>query len=188
MAESKNNIVTYGLSGSIGDLLVFRNRAGKTIVSSKPKERTGEPTEAQKGQQTRFQTATIYGQSALADPALKAEYKAAAPAGVSAYNVAVADFFHAPDIELVDVSKYTGRVGSTIEVKVIDDFKVSGVTVAIYNSDGTEVEQGNAVQQTNKSVWIYTATTENESLSGDRIVISAHDLPGNVTEKNETLN
>lgn len=42
MAESKNNIVTHGLSGKVGDLLVFSQRNGKTIVSKAPKERTGE--------------------------------------------------------------------------------------------------------------------------------------------------
>ena len=36
MVESKNNVITYGLSGKVGDLIVFRNRGGKTFVSSKP--------------------------------------------------------------------------------------------------------------------------------------------------------
>ena len=42
MAESKNNVITHGLSGKVGDLIVFRSRFGRTFVSSKPKERTGE--------------------------------------------------------------------------------------------------------------------------------------------------
>ncbi|SDF09761.1 hypothetical protein SAMN05421825_1031 [Epilithonimonas hungarica] len=33
MAESKNNIITHGLSGKVGDLIVFRQRSGDTIVS-----------------------------------------------------------------------------------------------------------------------------------------------------------
>ena len=40
MAESKNNVLTHGLSGKVGDLIVFRVRGNKTFVSSKPKERT----------------------------------------------------------------------------------------------------------------------------------------------------
>jgi len=60
MAESKNNVITHGLAGLVGDLIVFRNRGRKTFVSSKPKERTGEPSEAQKQHHRRFQEATIY--------------------------------------------------------------------------------------------------------------------------------
>jgi len=39
MAKSRNNVITHGLSGLIGDLLVFRQKGGKTIVSDRPKVR-----------------------------------------------------------------------------------------------------------------------------------------------------
>ena len=35
MAESKNNIITHGLSGKIGDLIVFSQRDGKTFAAKK---------------------------------------------------------------------------------------------------------------------------------------------------------
>ena len=38
MAKSENNIITHGLSGKIGDLLVFKQVNGKTIVSKVPKK------------------------------------------------------------------------------------------------------------------------------------------------------
>ena len=60
MAESKNNVITHGLTGLVGDMIVFRNRGGKTYVSSKPKERTGELSDGQKQQQKRFQEAILY--------------------------------------------------------------------------------------------------------------------------------
>jgi hypothetical protein len=186
MAESKNNVVTHGLSGKVGDILVFRKHGDKTIVASAPSKRTGEPTERQKKQQERFQEATLYGQTALSDPTMKAEYKAAAQTGQTAFNVAVADYFNAPDIKDVDVSAYTGKAGDLITIKATDDFRVASVNVAIYNEDGSEVEHGLAVQK-NKVEWVYTATTDNPSLNGDKIVITASDLPGNVTEKEETL-
>ena len=91
MAQSKNNIITHGLSGKVGDLLVFRSWNGKTIVASKPAERTGEPSEAQKQNQKRFQEAILYAKAAIADPDTKAAYKAAAAEGQTPYNVAVAD-------------------------------------------------------------------------------------------------
>jgi hypothetical protein len=36
MAKQKGNVVTYGLSGKIGDLLVFRQKDDQTIVSKIP--------------------------------------------------------------------------------------------------------------------------------------------------------
>jgi len=48
MAQSKNNIITHGLSGKVGDLIVFRSWNGKTIVASKPTARTSDLTRTQK--------------------------------------------------------------------------------------------------------------------------------------------
>jgi len=188
MATSKNNLLTHGLSGTVGDLLVFRNKGGQVIVASKPKERTSDYTEAEKSQHQRFQHATIYGKSAITDPTLKAAYTAAAGEGQSAYNVAVADFFHAPDIKTLDLSAYKGNVGDTITIEVTDDFKVAEVEVNIFNADGTVVEQSNAVQNPINAIeWIFTAKVANASVTGDRIEIKAYDLPGNKTVKGENL-
>lgn len=187
MAESKNNIITHGLSGKVGDLIVFRNRNGKTYVASKPKERTGELSDAQKEHHKRFQQAVIYAKSALINPETKQAYKEAANEGESAYNVAVADFMNAPDIEEIDLSKYTGKVGDTIAITVTDDFMVQEVSVIILNADGTEVEHGLAQSATGGLQWHYTATTANSSFEGDKILVQAYDLPGNTTEKQETI-
>jgi hypothetical protein len=188
MAESKNNIVTHGLSGKVGKLLVFSNRAGKTVVSSAPRKRTGEPTEKQKAHQRRFQQAVIYGKEVQLDAEKKELYKQEASPGVSVYNVAVADFMQAPDIVEIDVAAYTGKVGGTITVTVDDNFMVSEVTVTIINGDATEVESGNAQPSpTSNRKWIYTAIAENPNLSGDKIIIRAFDLPGNIDEKEKEL-
>ena len=45
MAKSENNVLTHGMSGKIGDLLVFRNVNGKTIVSKAPAKPKGELSE-----------------------------------------------------------------------------------------------------------------------------------------------
>lgn len=111
MAQSKNNIITHGLSGKVGDLIVFRSLNGKTIIASKPGARTGELSDAQKQNQKRFQQAIVYAKSAVADPDTKSAYKAAAEEGESPYNVAVADFMHAPDISEVNLSNYKGKIG-----------------------------------------------------------------------------
>lgn len=59
-----NNVLTHGLSGKIGDLIVFRQAGGKALVFSAPKQQTKPPTESQKEQQRRFQQAVIYAKAA----------------------------------------------------------------------------------------------------------------------------
>ncbi|QSB25382.1 hypothetical protein [Flavobacterium sp. CLA17] len=189
MAKSKDNIITHGLSGKVGDIIVFSQRGNKTIVSKAPKERTGEPTEKQKQHTLRFQEAILYAKTAVKDAATKAMYDASANAkkNVSGYNVAVADMLHAPKIEEINLSEYKGKKGDTISVKVTDDFKVVAVKVLIENADGTLVEEGNAKISANGLDWIYTATKENDDLTGDKITIQATDLPDNLTEKEQKL-
>jgi hypothetical protein len=188
MGESKNNLAIEGLSGQVGNL-VFRRRKsdGKVFVSVHPAAHEGTPSEAQQKVNEKFQEAVIYGKSVIADPATKALYTEKASPGQSAYNVAVADFFSAPDIKDVDLSGYTGQVGSTIKVKVVDDFKVARVQVKIANTDGSVVEVGDAVLQADSLYWIYIATQLNETLVGDKITVTAWDLPNNTTVKEEVL-
>lgn len=185
MAESKNNVVTHGLSGKI-DLLVFRQKNGKTVVSKAPKEKTS-LTVGQQQVNAKFQQAVIYAKAATADAALKAAYNEKTEAGQSAFNLAIADFFNAPNIQGVDVSNYTGQVGSKILINVTDDFKVTSVHVQINNSDGSLVEEGEAVQDANGITWVFTATQANASLAGDKIVVTATDNPGNDTTAEQTL-
>ena len=66
MAKQTNNVVTHGLSGKVGDLLIFRQRAGKTVVAKVPQPRKV-TSEQQKEQQRKFQRAVLYAKSALAD-------------------------------------------------------------------------------------------------------------------------
>jgi hypothetical protein len=187
MAESKNNIVTHGLSGKVGDILVFSQRNGKTIVSKAPKERTGELSEKQQAQAQKFQKAVLYAKTVLANHDKKQMYEAMSDEskGVSTYNVAVADLLNAPKIEKIDLSSYTGNPGDTIKVMVTDDFQVVSVSVTIENADGSLVEEGSAVD--NGGEWIYTATSSNPDLSGDKITVKALDHPANLTEKFQTL-
>ena len=187
MAKSKNNIITHGLSGIIGDMLVFSQRGGKTIVGKMHDTSHIVQTDKQKKITLKFQEAVIYARGALADPAIKAAYKGVAQPGHSAYNVAIADFFNAPKIESINLSGYTGLAGQGIIVTATDDFDVKQVTVAIYNSDGSLVEKGDAIPNVNKSLWTYTTTAANDHQHGDKIVVQASDIPGNLTESQQIL-
>ncbi|SHK45058.1 hypothetical protein [Epilithonimonas mollis] len=187
MAESKNNIITHGLSGKVGDLIVFSQRNGKTIVSRAPKDKTGEDSQKQKDHKRKFQRAILYAKVVMNDPDTKELYEAKADRskGITGHNVAVADLLNAPDIDSIDMSAYNGRIGDVIKIVALDDFEVKAVTVTIENADGSLVEEGSAVD--NGAEWIYTATADNADLSGDKITVTATDNPDNMTEKSQTL-
>jgi hypothetical protein len=187
MAKQSGNVVTYGLRGKIGDLLVFRQRNGETIVSKIP-EKQKEVSEKQKKHQKLFQQATIYGKVVTADPQLKKLYEASAKKkkGVTAYNIAVADFLNAPNIENVDLSAYTGTAGDEIHIIASDDFAVKSVHVSISNADGALIEEGYASQSVS-NLWIYVASQNNDNMTGDRIVITVSDIPGNITTEEKSL-
>ena len=184
MAKQSNNVVTHGLSGKIGNLLVFRQVDGKTVVANAPKKRKV-ISEPQKEQQRKFQRAILYAKSALSVPETGAAYSQAATAKKvkSGYNVAVADFFHAPDIHQIDISGYSGQPGGIIRIQVSDDFLVKSVKVTITNADGSLVEEGSAISDAVGYLWTYTATSTNDNLDGDKIEITASDLPGNVSQE-----
>jgi hypothetical protein len=188
MAQSSKNLATEGLRGQVGNFVFRRRRAdGKIFVSRSPGDRDSGPSEAEQATRNRFQQATIYGRSVLADPEVKARYQAAAKPGQTAYNVAVADYFHAPDIQEVDLSGYSGSEEDVIRIKVTDNFAVQQVMVRIENSDATLVEEGQATLSADGLSWIYTATTNNDGTSGDKITVTATDRARNAAQEEQTL-
>lgn len=187
MAYVKNNIVTEGLSGKLGNTIVFRQVGGKTIVASKPTKTKRESSEAQKNHQRRFRAASRYAKQVIQNPDLKAAYQQQAPQDQSAYNVAIADYMNRPEIADLDLSTYTGGKGNALVVEVTDDYMVADVEVAIYSKAGTLLEQGPAELDGNGINWIYTTQKANGQLSGSKLVIRASDLPGNTTEKATVL-
>ena len=115
---TNKNFATDGLGGQVGNFVFRRRRADEKIfVSRHPGEQEAVPTQAQASVREKFQQAAIYGRSVVSNPETKAEYAAAAKPGQSAYNVAVADFFRAPDIEEVYLSAYSGQVGDLLNIK-----------------------------------------------------------------------
>lgn len=180
MAKVNKNVITKGLSGILGGMLVFRMVGNQTVVSTAPVTSKA-PTPAQKKQRERFQQAVLYARTQMTNPVIKAAYEALAKSkgAPNAYNVAVSDFFNKPTIEAIDVSSYSGKKGDTICIRVTDDFKVEWVSVEIRNDRG--VERGNAVKQANELDWLYTTTDDNISLKGTKLMVKAYDMPGNET-------
>jgi hypothetical protein len=58
--------------------------------------------------------------------------------------------------------------------------------VSISNADQSLVEEGDAVPEIGRR-WKYVASQQNESLEGDKIVISAADMPGNIAREEQLL-
>ncbi len=181
MAHSSNSIITGKLTGSIGKELVFREWEGKTIVAKSPKKRTGEPTPAQAEVQGKFLMASRYAKAihANADPDLSAAYAAVLRPRQNLYCRALADFMSSPEVKQLDTRNYNGSAGSTIQIRAIDDFRVTAVRVEIYDASGSLHESGNAVQHINGLDWTYTAQLDNSLPAGSRIKAIAYDVPGN---------
>jgi hypothetical protein len=178
MAKIRKNIVIQGLSGSLGDQLVIRHdKAGRTIIAVAPtydEDRTF--TEAQTAQHERFREAAAYAKDAKETE----EYVAKAEGTPqTSYNVAMADWFHAPEVEEIDASAWSGEANEVIRIRATDNVKVTQVTVLLTDGDGTVLEQGNAVES-DGSWWTYT--TQASTPGASRIVASARDLPGNIAQ------
>lgn len=183
MATVKSNIVTEGLSGKLGDQIVFSQRGGKTIMSVKAVQSEGVPTEAQQQQRSKFGQANRYAREVMKNVPLKEAYEQQTKGGQSAFNVAMADYLNEPEIIDLEVGAYTGAKDSPISITVTDDHLVAGVEVVVYSAKGTVLEQGPAELDDNGVNWVYTTQKTNDALKGSKLVVRASDLPGNVTER-----
>jgi hypothetical protein len=167
------------LSGKLAGL-VFRQRNGKTFVSKAPGKQTSPRSPKQLEVADRFQHAVEYAKNAIRDPELKRKYELKAGKGRSAYNMALADFLHPPEILEVDLSGYSGKVGQTIRITVTDDFYVKNVSIQIHRQNGKLVEEGEAKQTDGELIWIYEACATTR-LAGNKITVVASDYAGNKT-------
>ncbi len=177
MAEVKANPIVQGLSGGLGRDLMFRRlRDGRTILCVKPDFSRRVFSEGQLSHQERFKQATAYAKWAAKAQPIYAEL--AAGTMKSAYNVALSDWFHPPQILAVETGGWTGEAGATLQVKAQDDVMVAGVSVLIRAGE-TVVEEGDATQS-DGLWWDYvTQVSVSEEVS---VVVRVVDLAGNGVE------
>ena len=185
--ELKNNDLVKGSSGRFGDQLVYRQRGGRTIIARRPGKKTKPDSDRQLEVRELFAEAVLYAKSVIADDAKKALYQAKTDAFRSAYNLALADFCKAPEIRKYNVSDYAGQIGDQISIRALDDFKVESVKLIIKDSADSTIEEGAAVLSANGVDWIYTATAVHPGLAGTKLIISASDIPGNITTQEVIL-
>ncbi len=92
MAKIKDNYVTHGISGKIGDKVFKYNKFGKTYISDPPDFSNVIPTKRQKKFRNNFAKAVAYAKSVLKDP-IKAE-KYLTGDNKSLYVKALKDYLH----------------------------------------------------------------------------------------------
>ena len=178
MARVRKNIAMQGLTGILGDQFVVRtDKAGRTIVGTKPTfKENREFSEAQMTHLEDFREAVKYAKSAKE---LDIYVKKAEGTPQNAYNIAVADWFNAPQVKELDVTAWNGQPGQTIRVKAMDDVKVDKVNVLISDANGEVLEQGPA-EPVDELWWAYTTTTQ--TTGSPKVVATARDLPGHTAE------
>lgn len=181
--ELINNDLVKGASGRIGDQLVYRQRGGKTIIAKRPRPKTKPDTADQIATRELFYDAVLYGKTVIANEATKAIYQAKTRGNQTAFNLAVSDFCKAPEIKLCDSSAYTGLAAQVIRIRAADDFKVELVQLEIKDSNNATIEEGAAVLGANGVDWLYTTTAVNPLLPGTKLIVSAVDIPGNLTKE-----
>ena len=176
MAKVRNNIIIQGLSGSLGEQLVIKqDKAGRTIVGVAPSfDPNRTYTEAQTEQHEKFRDASIYAKGAKGEE-IYVEKAEGTP--MNPYNVAMADWFHAPEVTEIDAEAWSGQAGQMIRIQAVDNVQVSQVNVVITDAENAVVEQGAAVRAEG-AWWAYTTTA---TVAGEvKIVVTARDLPGNI--------
>ncbi len=180
MAKLDLNTALKGIHGRI-DNWVYRQFGNRTIIGPRPVF-TGAPTAGQLAFRERFQEATAFGRTALADPVLRPLYVAAArDRQQPLFSVVVADYFNPPVVAAIDAVGYRGRVGDVIKVTATDDFEVVGVEVVIRDAAGAVLEHGPAALVDGQ--WTYVATVA--VVLGETVTIEAvaKDRPGHTGSK-----
>jgi hypothetical protein len=181
MAYSDNSTLLRKLRGMLNKELVFRDWAGKTVVSRAPGRRKKKSTPDQSETRLNFKFASRYANAITksADRSLADAYALLLKPRQNVYSRALEDFMKIPDIKFIHTDLYFGAVGDKITVRAVDDFRVLGVIVEITSVDGTLLESGHAVQNVNGIDWTYIVTKFNTPFEGTKIKAIATDVPGN---------
>jgi hypothetical protein len=187
MAESRDNFIVHGLTGTFAGIGTFHKRGRKTFLRKIRAKPSVPDSKEQMAVKKRFAEYIKYAKAAIKDPDIKAAYAAAAKPGRSAFNWAVTDASHPPKIGKIDAGNYRGRAGDYLIIEATDDFKVVAVQICIHHANGHLIEQGDAIMQIMTGDWLYVVREANEPFVGSKITATATDLPGNTTSLTVTL-
>lgn len=181
MAYSNNSALLRKLSGMLNKELVFREWAGKTVVSKAPRRGNRKSTPDQAKTRINFMLASRYAKAITKakDQSLADAYAMVLRPRQNIHSRAIEDFMTVPEIKFIRTDDYKGEVGDKIFIRAVDDFRVLNVIVEIHAPGGSILESGNAAQNINGIDWTYTVTTANNQLLGSVIKVIATDVPAN---------
>ncbi len=167
-------------SSMLGQNVAVRQVGSRMVVKSRPPHKQTS-TDKQIAVRKKFLGAADWARWQLDQPGKKESYQArTTPKLKSAYLVAVSDYLNSPEVTVVDSIEYTGEVGSSINVRATDDFKVIRVKVVIRDAADRIIEQGEAIQSpSHNQLWTYHATVANANMPGTKLKAIAFDNPGN---------
>jgi hypothetical protein len=188
MAVSKNNPLTHGASGMIGNTMVFRSWNGKTYIYNRPKKPTKQSAQ-QKENRQKFKMATLFAKAMMKDPAKKSEYQTIAKKQKlpNAYTAAITEYMRKPEIRNVDTNAYSGKENQEIKIQARKKgFEVEVVEVIIVNENGEVVEQGKALK-TNTGEWSFNTTKKVIDSKTVTIRVRARERTGNYVDKKLSL-
>jgi hypothetical protein len=184
---STTDELTKNYSGIFGNMMVARNRKGKTILTIPPTKPKRVPTEKMVNARRQFKLAANYAKTVLQDPVKLAAYAAKAHDYLTPYVLALTDYLKPPVVTQVDASRYLGQAGDKISVTAFDDFALTDVSVKVADATGALIEEGVAVFNLTNGNHDFTATVAVPDLAGVVITATATDNPGHPTELSITL-
>lgn len=184
MSIIRENIMMEGVSGMLGDVVVFRQLRGKTIMANRPSKPRFQSA-LQRENRLRFRQATTFAKQAMKDPQKKEYYlaKARKLRLPNAYTAAITDYMRKPAVTAV---KHKGKdQGNIAIIANKEGFTLASVTVSMVNAEGTTLTTETAVLKDRlKNEWIARLAPDiwTHHNAGDgkcRIMVTATDHIGN---------
>jgi hypothetical protein len=187
MATLQMNSLIKGVRGSIGSL-VLRQVGKKTIVSGAPSLPVRQ-SEKQKENRLKFKHASAWAKAMMKDPQKKAYYlqKAKKLKLTNAYTAAITDYMRKGEVREIDHSRYNGKVGDTVKIKVYKKgFPVNKVNIILMDANGEPIGSGLATRKdAGEFVYKFTTLPENQTALRIKVVLSDHSF--NEVAKEQTI-
>ena len=169
MAIVKGNILLQLVRGTLGKQVTIYERNGQIIMAQKRGPSKKKPTQKQLEARRRMTLAAARAKQMLADPGLKAYYASLAGPGQNAYNLAIRDAYHAPEIQDIRVE------AKEVVVTARNKFRLAEVKVQMVDARGVIKESGQAVLSRTGVDWYYKAAARPAS---GKVIAVAVGLPG----------
>lgn len=190
MSIIRGNILTKGLSGMLGGVVVYRQLRGKTVMSNRPRKPTRQ-SDLQRQNRQRFRAAALFAREAMQDPEKKERYriKARKLNLPNAYTAALTDYLRKPSVNTI---KCKGRAGNLMTIQASKKgFALASVEVALTDAQGTLLATHTAsLKDRGRNEWVVQLppallplkdTPDHEHRCN--VVVMAKDYAGNVTYK-----